>query len=371
MLQPLAGLKVLDFTAFPPGAICTVLLADLGAEVIRVESPAQKGKPSLVLGQLPMSRAKRSIALDLRNPAANAVLLRLAASADVVIENAKPGSMEQRGFGYAQAKAVNPRIIWCAITGFGQTGPNADHSGHDISYLAHSGLLTQMNADPAFHPGIQMAVPYGAMAAVIGVQGALLERARTGEGAFIDIALSEAATWVLTGGVNALAEKPYIIAATPDRHRYACADGREVAIACSEPRTWAALCDGLGLPELKDKLYRWGDEAGAIIATIGGVFATRPAADWVAMLAPGGAAVTMVNHAAQLLSDPQVVARGTIADCAGTPVPGNPVRITAGGQSTGTRGEAPHAVGEDTAAVLAEAGFSAEEIAGLEQAGLL
>src|SRR5579864_7467156 len=140
-LNPLSGVRVLDFTAFPPGAVCTVMLADLGAEIIRVESPAQKGKTSLVIGQVALSRGKRSMTLDLRNSAAADVLRRLAVTVDVIVENAKPGSMEERGFGYTHARAANPRIIWCAITGFGQSGPYADHAGHDLSYLAHSGLL--------------------------------------------------------------------------------------------------------------------------------------------------------------------------------------------------------------------------------------
>ena len=121
-LNPLSGIRILDFTAFPPGAVCTVMLADLGAEVIRVESPAQKGARSLVIGQVAPSRGKRSITVNLRDPASSEILKRLAPSMDVVVENAKPGAMESKGFGYTQARAVNPKIIWCAITGFGQTG---------------------------------------------------------------------------------------------------------------------------------------------------------------------------------------------------------------------------------------------------------
>ncbi len=146
-LKPLTGIRVLDFTAFPPGGACTVMLADLGADVIRIESPAQKGKPSMVIGQMSLSRGKRSMTLDLRNSASNGILRRLAASVDIIVENARPGSMEERGFGYSHARAANPGLIWCAITGFGQTGPYAEHAGHDLSYLAHSGLLAAMSGD--------------------------------------------------------------------------------------------------------------------------------------------------------------------------------------------------------------------------------
>ena len=170
---------------------------------------------------------------------------------DVVVENAKPGAMESKGFGYTQARAVNPKIIWCAITGFGQTGPYSDYAGHDLSYLAHSGVLGALTRDQPFHPAIQLATPVGGMAAVIGIQAALLERERSGAGSYVDISLSESAGWLLTAGVNPLSASPFMLSATPDRRLYACADGRFVAVACAEPRTWNALCDGLAVPQLK------------------------------------------------------------------------------------------------------------------------
>jgi crotonobetainyl-CoA:carnitine CoA-transferase CaiB-like acyl-CoA transferase len=370
-LQPLAGIRVLDFTAFPPGLFCGVMLADLGAEIIRVESPAQKGKPSVFFGQFALSRGKRSITLDMRHPAANDVLKRLAPTVDVVLENAKPGVMEERGFGWRQAREANPRIIWCAITGFGQTGPYADHSGHDISYLAHSGLLRALSADPNFMPGLQLAVPLGAMAAVIGIQGALLNRAKTGEGALVDASLSEAATWVLCGGINPLSDKPLIMSPTPDRRTYRCSDGRYVAVACAEPRTWNALCDGIGAPDLKDKLHVVA-EAPATAEKLAVLFAGRPAMDWVEQLAPTGAAVTIVNHAKELLDDPQVKARGTILESAGVPVPASPVRIsTAQGAATQPNADAPHTVGQDSVDVLLSAGFSKEDLVKLTEDGVI
>src|SRR5579863_1730097 len=288
-LQPLSGIRVLDFNAFPPGAYCALLLADLGAEIIHVEDPAQKGRPSLLFGQMAMSRAKRSIALDQRHAGMPAVLRRLAAAADVVIENARPGSMEKRGFGYSHARAANPKIIWCAITGFGQTGPYAQHAGHDLAYTGHSGLLGALSADADFHPGAQLSVPLGAMSAVVGIQAALLQRVKSGEGAFVDISLSEAATWSLTGGINPLSQAPMFIPVTPDRRTYACADGRYVAVTSAEPRTWNALCDGLGLPDLKPNLH-CPEQADTSTQRLAERFLSRPAAEWVELLAPAGAA---------------------------------------------------------------------------------
>jgi crotonobetainyl-CoA:carnitine CoA-transferase CaiB-like acyl-CoA transferase len=370
-LEPLAGLRVLDFTAFPPGGACTVMLADLGAEVMRVEPPSQKGKPSLVIGQVALSRGKRSIALDLRDPRANAVLLRLAATVDIVVENAKPGAMEQRGFGYAQARRANPALIWCAITGFGQTGPYADHAGHDLSYLAHSGLLCALAGDQDWQPALSIALQAGALSAVVAIQGALLRRTQTGEGAFIDVSLSEAAGWFLTCGINPLSDHPLLLPSTPDRRLYACGDGRFVAVACAEPRTWGVLCDQMDLPELKGALHQ-AAVADATAAALAAIFLTRPAAEWVERIATAGGAVTLVNHAAQLLSDPQVIAREAVVQVDGIPVPASPLHITEpDGRSTGANTAPPRRVGEDTADVLRSAGYDADELAALLASGLI
>ena len=370
-LEPLAGIRVLDFTAFPPGGSCTVMLADLGAEIIRVESPAQKGKPSLVVGQVALSRGKRSMTLDLRNRTSAEVLRRMASTVDVIVENARPGSMQERGFGYDHARAVNPRIIWCAITGFGQSGPYAGHAGHDLSYLAHSGLLGALTPERPWQPSLPLALQAGAFTAVVGIQAALLQRTQSGEGAFIDVSLSEAATWFLTCGINPLSGHPFVLGATPDRRLYACADGRFVAVACAEPRTWGALCDYLGVPQLKNNLHK-AELAEATTERLTAIFLTRPAQEWVERLASQGAAVTIVNHAAQLLEDPHVRARGTVVEAAGTPVPANPVRLCAiDGRQTGTATDGPHRVGADTEDALAAAGFSASEIATLAADGVI
>ncbi len=369
--KPLCGIRVLDFAAFPPGGACTVMLADFGAEIIRIEAPSQKGQPSLVVRQVALSRGKRSMTLDLRNPVSSEILQRLAPTADVVVENAKPGAMEARGFGYRHACAKNPKIVWCAITGFGQAGPYAEHAGHDLSYIAHSGLLGALAPDLPWQPALPLALQAGALAAVAGIQAALLQVARSGNGAFIDISLSEAATWLLTCGINSLSDRPFILPTTPDRQLYVCGDGRFVAVASAEPRTWGALCDGLGVPELKGTLHKSADAQNAT-RMLGDIFRTRPAAEWVERLASAGAAVTIVNHGSQLLDDPHVRARHSIVESAGVPVPANPVRISgADGSQSETVTTAPHTVGQDTADVLASAGFCAKEIEGFVNAGLI
>lgn len=371
-LKPLSGIRVLDFTAFPPGGLCTVMLADMGADIIRVEPPAQKGKPSLVIGQVALSRGKRSMTLDMRNPAANDILARLIPSIDIVIENAKPGSMEARGFGFRQASALNPKLIWCAITGFGQTGPYAEHAGHDLSYLAHSGLLGALSDTQPWQPNLPLALQAGAMSAVVGIQAALLHAARSGTGALVDISLSEAAGWFLSAGINPLSDKPFVLPASPDRRLYACADGRFVAVASAEPRTWGALCDGLGVPELKENLHK-AEPAEATARILADIFLTRPAAEWVERLAPAGAAITIMNHGHQLLEDPHVMARGSVVHSAGIPVPANPVRLSTITDSahSETATAAPHKVGQDCEDILLSAGFAASEIEEMTRSGII
>jgi len=365
-LKPLSGVRVLDFTALPPGQSCTVLLADLGAEIIRIEPPKRKGTPSVLFGQVQLSRAKRSITLDMKSDKAPEILKRLVKTADVIIENAPPGSMEARGFGYAHAQAAKPEIIWCALTGFGQTGPYAQRPAHDLSFMAHSGLLGGLSGEQPWHPGMSVALQAGAFSAVIAIQSALIERSRSGQGGFIDSSLSEAATWMLTAGIEPLSSAPMQIPASPDRRLYSCKDGRFVAVACAEPRTWSALCDGLDLPELKDQLHQWAD-ADAAQQKIAKVFATRGAMEWADTLSSLGAAVTILNHGSQLLADPQIKARGSVVEVGGKFCPATPVRLsTPDGAQTGTDTAPPPMVGDDTADVLASAGFTAEEIAALE-----
>jgi crotonobetainyl-CoA:carnitine CoA-transferase CaiB-like acyl-CoA transferase len=369
-LSPLSGVRVLDFTVFPPGAVCSVMLADLGAEVIRVESPSLKGKPSTVFGQVGMSRSKKSMTLDMRHARSSEVLLKMAPGIDVVIENAKPGAMTARGFGFPQAHDANPGLTWCAITGFGQDGPYANHAGHDISYLAHSGLLGALSGDPSFQPAISLAVQLGAMSAVVAIQAALLERAHSGQGSFLDISLSEAAGFMLTAGFNPLSDSPMMIPATADRSLYECGDGRRVAVASAEPRTWQALCEGLGVPELSGKLQAR-DVGAETTAAIAAVLRTQPAAHWVETLAPMGAAITIANHGSQILSDPQVIARGAVVDVAGTPVPASPFRLSnAEGVKSQTNTSPASNVGDDTTAVLLACGLSQTEIDELAEENL-
>ena len=370
-IRPLEGMRVLDFTRMPPGGYCTVLLADLGAEVIRVESPGQAGKPSMVIGQVGLSRGKRSITLDTRDARGAEVLARLIATVDVVVENGTPGTPVASGFGYSQASALRPELIWCAITGYGQTGPYARWSGHDLSFLAQSGLLAALGGEMPWHPGAMLAVPTGALMAVTAIQSALLQRYRSGTGAYLDVSLAEAALWHLSGFDGTFTGEFDGIPATPDRRLYACADGRYIAVAAAEPRTWGQLCAALEHPELAPLLHQ-ADHAEAVTQLLADCFAARPLAEWMAALGDLGAAVAPVNRGADIQRDPQFVARGAMVEVAGRVLPASPIRLsTPGGETSDTNRTPPGVVGADTDAVLQGAGFAADEIAAMRDSGLV
>ncbi|HLG67727.1 MAG TPA: CaiB/BaiF CoA-transferase family protein [Acidimicrobiales bacterium] len=357
---PLAGVRVLDLARFPPGAFCTELLAQLGAEVCRVDPPGSD--PAMAGIGVGLSRNKKSVALDLRHPRGSEVLRRLAAWADVLVENNRPGDLDERGFGYRHAAEELPALIWCSITGFGQDGPYARWPGHDLTYTAHAGLLAALEPALPWHPQAMLAVPLGAQMAATGIVAALYERSRTGRGRQVDISLAESATWLLCGAEGAINGTASGIPASFDRRLYRCGDGRFVSVAAAEPRTWAALCTGLGLTDLAGR--RPGhDEAEAVTARLAAAFAERPAAEWVRELGPAGAAVGAVNAGSDLAGDPQVAARGGLVEVEGVTVPANPIRFrSAAGALAGVPQVPPPAVGADTRPMLAAAGYSPAEV---------
>jgi alpha-methylacyl-CoA racemase len=362
---PLAGVRVLDLTRFPPGAYCTSLLADLGADVCRVQPPVAGGG----FVSVGLARNKRSVAVDLRHERGNEVLRRLAGWADVLVEAERPGAMDERGFGYAAASSELPSLIWCSISGYGQDGPLARSSGHDLSYVAHSGLLAAIDPKLPWYPQTILSIPTASLLAAVGIVSALRERDRTGEGCQLDISMSEAATWVLSGTDGELNGNPYGIPGGPDRHLYECADGRWVALASAEPRTWAALCAALEVDDLRDTLHGW-DDPEAVVARLAKIFRGRPADDWVAELVPRGVAIVRANRGDELQHDPHAAARGTLEQVGDVVVPRNPIRIR---DATGERSSAPSAppvlADANTRDVLAEAGLSAEEIEELAATG--
>ncbi len=317
-----------------------------------------------------LGAGKRSIALDTRHPRRVEVLRKLCDWADVVVDNSRPGDLEERGFGYRQASGEHPELVWCSITGFGQDGPYALWPGHDLTYTAHSGLLGSLDSEMPWHPQMMLSVPIGATMAVVGIVSALVARHAIGVGCQLDISLSESATWVLSGFDAVINDTGFSIPTSPDRRLYRCGDGRYVSVAAADPRTWDALCAGLGLADLAKRRVPV-DEWPETTERIASVFLQRSAAEWVADLGPRGAAIGPVNIGADLLADPQVAARGSLEDVDGVVVPANPIRTVPVSEEHGqARGGVP-AVGEHTRVILLEVGFNSSEVDRLLDEGVV
>jgi alpha-methylacyl-CoA racemase len=371
---PLAGVKVLDLSRMYPGAFCTLLLADLGADVLKAEGPgAGDGLRRVVAPgtfnatHTALNRGKRSLVLDLKKLGAAGVLKRLVAWADVVVESHRPGQLDQLGLGYEVMKAANPRIVWCSVTGFGDHGPLAQAAGHDITYLGYAGLLGLLSDGPTTPPGVTVSIPLAASMATVGILAAVVEAGRTGLGSRLDANMADSAMWVLAEDIARAANAPAPgWGAFAARNVYTCADSRQVTVASTEPRSWAALCEALGTPELAGHRLGLDDDA-PVTAKLTEIFLTEPAAYWCTN--PGYAGgVGPVNDPAELLSDPGIIERRSLVPLtgSGTQVLANPIRYGgSGGDAASHALSDPPELGADTDPALAAAGFTPDEITAL------
>jgi len=379
--RPLAGLRVLDLTRMFPGAFCTLVLADLGAEVIRVEPPdgndPVRGMPG---GLAAYQRGKRSLALDLKQSAAADVVRRLLAHVDVVVvETALPRPLLEAGISYETAAAERPELIWCAIPAFGRDSPYGSRSGHDIAFLGYSGILALMAGStvPAT-PDFVLASPIAALLGCIGILAAVAERDRTGVGRMVESTLVDSTMWVIGEQIARVAgggQAGWGEAAS--RRAYRAADGKMITLSAAEARTWSAFCAGIDRPDLEPRLYSDASGQDQLRQELEGIFATRTAAEWVAHFDGTAAAVGPVLTVEDLLVDEHVVARRSIVDL--SPDSEQPLRALRpplrtyapdGSEISSVLG-APPALGADTDDVLRAAGFADDEIGALRRDGVL
>lgn len=366
-MTPLSGLRVVDFTRLLPGAFATLMLAELGAEVVKIEDPnggdPTRSLPPLLHGRslydLLLNRGKKSVALDLRQPQSREPLAKLLATADVVVESFRPKTAERLGVSGPAVRAIHPRIVHCAISGYGQTGPYADRPGHDVNYVSVAGLLSADRPNPMELPRMFLAdVGGGAMSAVIGILAALVGRGRSGEGATIDISMHEASLyWVMLpaardlvdGGHEATGELP-----TFGRHAcynvYRTKDDALVALGALEAKFWQAFCRATERMDLADRHLTDPIDQAALIEDVRRVFATRTRADWIQRFEAADGCLTPVNTPAEAFVDPHIQARGTITRGEGL----HAIRPPFLGGAPALR-PAP-ALGADTDAVLAALG---------------
>jgi alpha-methylacyl-CoA racemase len=388
-MTPLQGVRVLDLSRLLPGPFATLVLADLGADVVKLEEPKGgdylRWMPPLAGEQSgyfhAINRNKRSVALDLRRPEGAAAFLRLARGADVVLESFRPGVLERLGLGWDALHAANPRLVLCSISGYGQDGPYRERAGHDLDYAAIAGVLA-LNG-PAERPlplGVQVAdLAGGSWPAVAGILAALVRRGVTGEGAHVDVSMTEGALAMLAmahGAASArgapLARAGEILnggAACYDVYR--TKDGRFVALAALEPKFFEAFCAAVGRPELADRHLDDGGRGPR--AELEAIFASRTREEWTRFAGEHDVCVAPVLEGDEPRDDPQLRARGAFVEIEtpweGRALPGvaTPVRIR--GVQAPLRA-APQ-LGEHTAAVLREAGFSEDELAALRASGVV
>lgn len=360
MAGPLKGLTIVEMAGLGPGPFAAMMVADHGADVIRVERAGMIAVPND-----PLRRSRRSISLDLKRDEARDIMRRLAATADGLIEGYRPGVMERLGLGPDALFEANPKLVYGRVTGWGQDGPLAGEAGHDINYIAISGLLHGIG--PAERPivPINYLGDYagGGMMLAFGMVAALLAVQRGGDGTVIDAAMSDGSALIgaLTYGLKAAGawkderEANLLDGGALNYGIYECADGRFVAVGAIEPQFEAALLTGLGLASTVAR-----DEVAAVIAT-------RTRDEWTAHFAGKDACVAPVLTLDEAPKHPHNVARGTFVDVGGVPQPAPAPRYPESLDPP----RPPRAEGEDGEAVLAGLGYGAEEIARLRSDGVL
>jgi crotonobetainyl-CoA:carnitine CoA-transferase CaiB-like acyl-CoA transferase len=368
--RPLTGIRVLDLSRLLPGPYGTMLLADMGAEVVKIETPrvgdyARFLPPEMGLGMMfeTLNRNKKSVALNYRNPRGRELFLGLAQRADVVLESFRPGAVTRWGIGYEAVRAINPRIVYCSLSGYGQSGPYRDRAGHDLNYIAIGGLLNLNGAEggPPIPPGVEIADLAGGMLAATAILGALVGRQSSGEGAFLDVAMLDAVvSWVApTTTANAQRGRLALSGEFPCFNVYEAADGKFLTLAALEPDFWRAFCAAV---ERNDLLARQFDHAA--IPEIAAIFRQRSREKWLTLLGEKDACVEAVNSLEEMQRHPQVLHR-RLVETDGAHM-GSPLRFTAGRPSN-----PPPGLGEHTSEFLSEIGLSASELSELEARGVV
>jgi crotonobetainyl-CoA:carnitine CoA-transferase CaiB-like acyl-CoA transferase len=381
----LDGVRVLDLTRLLPGAFCSLLLADMGADVVKVEQPASgdymRWYPPLLDGQSVLfnvlNRNKRSLTLNLKSGEGRDLFKELAARADVVVEGNRPGVMDRLGLGWSVLSELNPRLVMCSITGYGQDGPMAGHAGHDLNYMSVGGGLS-LNAERHGRPhplGVQVAdIGGGGQSAAIAILGALLDVARGGGGRFLDVSMTDGAfTWLAVPLAQMQATGEVL---PPGMHRltgryacydvYECADGGFMSVGALEPKFWKALCEALERPDLVDYQYGEGEVQEHLRAEVAAVFRSRSRAEWTERLEGLEVCCEPVLELDEAIQHPQIEARDLVHHFpTGTEI-APAVRLDQDWRRLG-----PPRLGEHTDEVLSEIGIPPDRLEHLRATGVL
>ena len=327
-MQPLSGLFVLDFTTLLPGPLATLMLAEAGAEVLKIEQPGGENArhfPPMVDGDsaafVMLNRGKTSMQLDLKNEADRAKLVPLIRRADILVEQFRPGVMSRLGLGYEDARALNPRLIYCSISGYGQSGPRVGEAGHDINYIGNTGLLDLQPGPvdrPVVPPMLAADIAGGSFPAVINILLALRARDQSGQGCRIDVAMTDAMftfTWaalalgVATGRFPKSGEM-WLVGGSPRYQIYPAEDGKLVACGAIEQKFWAAFTKAISLPaEFRDDMR----DPEATRDAVARIIATKTSEEWRPIFAAADCCTTIVTPLEEAMADPHFVERGLFA----------------------------------------------------------
>jgi crotonobetainyl-CoA:carnitine CoA-transferase CaiB-like acyl-CoA transferase len=384
---PLQGVRVLDLTRLLPGPVATLHLADMGADVIKIEDHGD-GDYARTMGEgaedvshfyRSVNRNKRGLRLDLKQAEGRAVFLRLARDADVIVESFRPGVTDKLGIGFEAVRAVNPKTVYCAISGYGQTGPLAMAAGHDLNYIGLSGVLEQIGVDggqPAI-PNLQIGdLLGGALSGAMGILAALFDAQRCGKGRFVDVAMSDAVLAHHLFPLFALQSATGLAERGADRLNggdagygvYVTADNRYMAVAPLEEKFWQRFCDALGRADWKQHHGARGAAASQLRRALDALFVSQTQAYWTACFARVDCCVTPVLNVAEALTHPQFVARGMAITVDGMTQYAPPVKLSEWVFSVDRLAPSP---GEHSVEILHEAGFTDADIADLQQTAVI
>jgi crotonobetainyl-CoA:carnitine CoA-transferase CaiB-like acyl-CoA transferase len=368
----LSGVTVLDLSRLLPGPFCSMILADHGARVIAIEDKKQYAKDGLFVPNV--CRNKEHMTLDLKSEAGREIFTRLLNDADVVLEGFRPGVVKRLGVDYETVRAINPAIIYCSVTGYGQTGSFAEKAGHDVNYLGYAGILGmlgEVDRPPAI-PGVQIAdIAGGGMSAAIGILLALYAREKTGKGQHIDISMTDSMVSLLP--VALLWQQ--LMGAFPERgnamlsHRYACyntyetADGRHMAVGAVEGQFWRTLCEHLGLPQYAHLQYDE-EKKEEIIAAFRDTFRQKTMAEWESEFSRVDVCVSGISTLEEVLTAPLFKEREMVVELPGAggqpeKALGVPVKLS---ETPGAVRNASIGFGAHTEAILKEYGYSEAQI---------
>ncbi len=394
------GIKILDMSRLPPCSMCTQYFADLGADVLKIEATAGAGDRAVGWGSEPspqkdeegirtaayntVNRNKKSLGLNLKTPEGRQIFYKLAEKADVVFEGNRPGATKRLGVDYDTIKKINPRIIYCSLTGYGQDGPYAQFAGHDITYAATSGVLNligEAGKPPTIPLNFVGDLAGGTLHAIIAILSALVARDKTGKGQYVDVSITDAAIALLglltvyyfqDGLVTQRGTGPFD-GKFPDYGSYETKGGGYIAIGCIEPYFWENLCHELGVEEFVPCPTKLNRKTAEMRAALKRIFLTRTKEEWFDLLSAKNIPVAKVYSMDEVFKDPHVLARKMLLDL---PHPtlgsvkqvGFPIKYSETPMQV--RSFAPF-YGQNTGETLAGLGYTAAEIDDLRKKGVV